>query len=90
MKLKSGEIMWKVGILFGIPSIIATFFSRHTLVPMIPDHVLVIEKGTLLLVVFGCIMFVAGCSMVCKPKKQKPAPTMSMPVWKKRTLTMVE
>jgi uncharacterized membrane protein YfcA len=90
MKLRSWEIMWRIGILFGIPSIIATFFSRHTLVPSIPDHVFLIEKWTLLLLVFGFIMFAAGCSMVCKRKNQNTSKSSPIQKWKKSLLTIVE
>ena len=44
IKIPSKEIVWKVGIIFGIPSVIATYFSRHILVPSIPDHFLMMEK----------------------------------------------
>jgi uncharacterized membrane protein YfcA len=90
IKLKSGEIVWKVGLLFGIPSIIATFFSRHTLVPAIPDQVFLIEKWTLLLLVFGFIMFAAGCSMVCKRKTQNISTPTPIHRWKKWWLTILE
>lgn len=89
LKLRSWEIVWKIWILFGIPSIIATFFSRHNLIPALPDHLFLIEKWTLLLLIFWFIMFAAGCSMVCKKKKNKKVSRPLLP-WKKSIITMWE
>lgn len=67
-KLKSGDIVWRSVVRFGIPSIIATYFARHTLLPMMPMTVLGYDRGDLLLWGFIIIMFAAGWSMLQKKK----------------------
>lgn len=68
MKLKSEDIVWRSVVRFGIPSIIATYFARHTLLPMMPMTVFGYDRGDLLLWGFIIIMFAAGWSMLQKKK----------------------
>lgn len=71
---RSGLINLKTAVVFGIPSIIAVFFTRAVIVPAIPDEVftmgsLVISKSILLMVLFAILMIVASYGMI---KKDKP------------------
>ncbi len=57
--------------LFGIPSILSIFITRHYILPAIPDHLfnigtLAVTKGLMLMVVFAVLMFLASFSMIRK------------------------
>lgn len=67
-RIKSGDIEWRLALVFGIPSVIMTYISRHFIVPHIPEHILTVEKGIWLLIAFSIIMFIAWCHMTCKRK----------------------
>lgn len=89
LKAHSGLVDWKTGIVFGIPSIIVTLLTRSFLVPAIPDHVGVIEKGSLLLLVFGLVMLAVGCFMACKKRRAENVVSTPLPPgWKRRILTV--
>jgi uncharacterized membrane protein YfcA len=65
----------KTAIVFGIPSIIAVFFTRLFIVPAIPSEVVtingfVVTKSILLMVLFALLMIAASYSMIKTPKKQ--------------------
>lgn len=75
--LKKGVVDIKTGLQFAIPSLIAVFLTRKFLVPAIPE--IVFEKGgftltrsTLLMVLFGIVMFAASISMLKKKSFQVP------------------
>lgn len=89
-KIKNSEILWDKVITFGIPSLLATYFSRHFLVERIPDHIGLIEKWTLVLLLFGLIMFAAGCSIVCKRKINHFQEGARIIGWKKHLITTLE
>jgi uncharacterized membrane protein YfcA len=64
----------KTAIVFGIPSIIAVFFTRLLIVPAIPSEVVsingfVVTKSILLMVLFALLMIAASYSMIKQPKK---------------------
>lgn len=89
-KIKSWEILWDRVLAFWIPSLLATYFSRHFLVEQIPDHIGLIEKWTLLLLIFGFIMFAAGCSIVCKRKVAHFQEHARIIWWRKNFITTIE
>mgnify|MGYP001945340235 CR=1 FL=1 len=65
------ELDLKFVFLFGIPSIIAVYFTRAWLVPVLPDELFeigakVITKSTFLLLLFAVLMLVAAYSMIRK------------------------
>ncbi len=72
--LKKGWIDIKTAILFGIPSVIAVFFTRIYILPVIPEEVFqlsnfTITKPVLLMLLFAILMIIASYSMI---KKEKP------------------
>jgi len=71
--MKMGNIHWKTALVFGIPSIISVYLTRHFIVPAIPDVLLTtpfkLDKDMGILVLFAIIMVLASYSMI---KKGKP------------------
>lgn len=72
--MKMGNIHWKTAVVFGIPSILSVYLTRHFVVPAIPDPLLtlssfVLSKDMGILVLFAVIMVLASYSMI---KKGKP------------------
>jgi hypothetical protein len=72
--LKNRLVNIKTAIVFGIPSIIAVFFTRSVIVPAIPNEVFsvgdfVVTKGILLLLLLSILMIAASYSMIKKTKK---------------------
>ncbi len=71
--LKKQLVNLKAAIVFGIPSIIAVFFTRTTIIPAIPDLIFefgsfTLSKSLLLMLIFSILMIFASVSMI-KPKK---------------------
>lgn len=63
----------KTAVIFGIPSIVAVYFTRAYIVPAIPHEILavgefVITKNILLMLLFAVLMIVASYSMIKKTK----------------------
>jgi uncharacterized protein len=70
---KNGLVNVKTAVVFGIPSIIAVFFTRAYLVPAIPPIIFasdsfILSKSLLLLLLFAILMIVASYSMIKKDK----------------------
>ncbi len=68
---KLGNIDFKIGIIFSIPSFIGVFISRIYLLPNIPDELLVIgdfvmTKDIFLMLFFALIMLLTSFSMLFK------------------------
>jgi uncharacterized membrane protein YfcA len=73
--MRLGNIHWRTAIVFGIPSIISVYLTRHYVVPAIPDVVFSsggfeVSKSMALLVLFAVIMVLAAYSMIRKGKPQ--------------------
>ena len=71
---KKGLVNVKTAIVFGIPSIIAVFFTRAIIVPAIPKEVFsvggfMVTKSLLMMLLFAVIMIAASYSMIKKDKK---------------------
>ncbi len=71
---RTGLVNSKTVVVFGIPSIIAVFFTRAYIVPAIPKEVItigtfVITKSILLMLLFATLMVAASFSMI-KPRKK--------------------
>jgi uncharacterized membrane protein YfcA len=71
---KKGLVDLKTAVIFGIPSIIAVYFTRAFIVPAIPDEVFsisdfVVTKSVLMMVLFAILMIAASYSMIKKDKK---------------------
>lgn len=73
---KKGYIDLKTAFLFGLPSIVAIFITRHYILPIIPKHIMnigyfVLTKSILLMVFFALLMIVASYSMIKKETEEK-------------------
>lgn len=72
--MKLGNVHWRTAIVFGIPSIVSVYLTRHFIVPAIPDPIFSIDaftltKGMGILMFFAIIMVMASYTMIRKPKK---------------------
>lgn len=72
---RKGLVNIKTVIIFGIPSVIAVFFTRAVIVPAIPEEVFnignrTITKSILLMLIFAILMVFSSYSMIRKDKKQ--------------------
>jgi uncharacterized membrane protein YfcA len=70
---RKGLVNIKTAIVFGIPSIIAVFFTRSFIVPAIPKEIMsigtfVVTKSILLMLLFALLMIAASYSMIKKTK----------------------
>ena len=68
---RKGNLDFKTGLIFGIPSLAAVFIMRKWVMPAIPDHIItigasVLTKSVLLMLVFAALMLVASISMIRK------------------------
>lgn len=76
--MKMGNIHWRTAIVFGIPSIISVYLTRHLVVPAIPNPVIstgsfVLSKDIAILLFFAIIMVLASYSMIRKSKPKTDA-----------------
>lgn len=69
------QLDYKTAVVFAIPSFIAVYSTRSFIVPAIPDLMTVfgmsIDKGMLLMLFFGLVMFVSAFSMIRKSKERE-------------------
>ena len=67
-KYREGFVDIKTFVVFGIPAIITVYFTRHNLVPAIPDVMLVgdfeLTKRLLIMAIFAVLMVLASVSMI--------------------------
>lgn len=72
---RRGEVAWREGFIFSIPSFLAVYATRRFAVPALPAEVSVLSfnlsKDNLVLLVFGVVMLLAAGAML-KPSKPKP------------------
>ncbi|NNF01370.1 MAG: sulfite exporter TauE/SafE family protein [Bacteroidia bacterium] len=77
-KYRLGLTVIKVGIVFGIPSLLGVFLARSFLLPAIPEVLFnigntTVDKGMAIMVFFAIVMLLASYSMI-KPSEQiKPS-----------------
>ncbi len=74
-KSREGLVDWKTGLIFAVPSLIAVFFTRYTLVPAIPEDLFrlgdfLFTKQVGIMVFFAIVMLLAAYSMI-KGRKEK-------------------
>ncbi|MEY3903353.1 MAG: hypothetical protein RL189_2659 [Pseudomonadota bacterium] len=78
---RRGEIAWKEGIIFSIPSFLAVYATRRFALPAIPSEMTVLgaalSKDTLILLVFSVVMLLAAGAML-RPSKVKPKSDAAM------------
>lgn len=74
-KYRDGFVDVKTFIVFGVPAIITVYFTRHTLVPAIPDEMLlgdyILTKRLLVMAVFAILMVLASVSMIRGRKEEE-------------------
>ena len=73
---KLGNIDFKIGTFFAIPSFLGVFVSRRWLLPAIPDNLyettsFVLTKDGFLMLLFAVIMFLASFSMLFKKEQSQ-------------------
>ena len=72
------NVNFKAVLLFGIPSLLAVYFTRSQLVPLLPDHIVLsnqvsVSKAKLIMVIFSVVMFAASSKMIRKPRQKNLA-----------------
>ncbi len=78
-KSRQGLVDWKTGLIFAVPSLLAVFFTRYTLVPALPDHLATIgdfelTKEVAIMIFFAIVMLLASYTMI-KGRREKEAAT---------------
>lgn len=72
-KYREGLVDMRTFLVFGIPSIITVYFTRHSLVPAIPDEIALgdymLSKRLLIMGLFAVLMVLASFSMMKGKKK---------------------
>lgn len=95
--LKKGLIDLKTTLFFGIPSIIAVFFTRHFILPGIPEHITNIggfelSRSILLMVFFAVLMVFTSYSMIknsSAEELQRKQTSIFLVVWQGATVGVV-
>ena len=69
------NVNFNIVLLFGIPSLLAVFFTRSQLLPLLPDAFTLsnnvsISKSKLIMIVFAIVMFAASSKMIKKPRQK--------------------
>lgn len=77
---KKQLVSYKTAIVFGIPSLLAVFFTRKFLVPSIPENIFSIgtfdfTKNIALMVLFALLMIMASISMIRGKKEEEETNT---------------
>lgn len=72
------NVNFKIVLLFGIPSLLAVFFTRSQLLPLLPDvftlsNNVSITKSKLIMLIFAVVMFAASSKMIRKPRQKNIA-----------------
>jgi uncharacterized membrane protein YfcA len=82
-KAKQKLVDWKVFALFGIPSIVAVYLTRHSLVPSIPDVLQIgdfeFSKRLFIMGLFAILMVAASISMIRGKDKEESTTSDSKP-----------
>lgn len=76
MYIRRGEVNFKIGLAFAIPSIVGVTLSRVLIVPGIPDEIIklntfIVTKEILILLTFAALMIMASYSMIIKKAERK-------------------
>ena len=72
--LRQGQVDFKVGFLFAIPSFVGVYLTRAFVLPWLPDVIysfdeIVISKSLLVMMTFSLLMIIASFSMIRTQKK---------------------
>lgn len=73
--MRKNLVDYRAVVLFGLPSMLAVFVTRRWVMPAIPDTVfcsgeIVLSKGTLIMLVFSCVMLMASLAMIFSKRKK--------------------
>lgn len=73
MSIRKGDVDFKVGFSFAIPSIVGVNVSRAFVLPAMPDVIghfegFIVTKAVLIMVIFAVLMIVASVSMISQQK----------------------
>ncbi len=73
INFKKGNVIFKTGVLFALPSLISVYITRKYIVHAIPEVLfkygsVTLTKNTFLMVLFAVVMFFASLSMLKTPK----------------------
>lgn len=85
-------IDFKVGLLFGLPTMIGTYITRRYFLPAMPNDLLTIgdftlSKSLFIMVLFATIMLAAAFSMIRSGRKQElPLENLTKPIKKGQTI----
>jgi len=71
--LLHGNVQWRSALIFGLPSLVSVYLTRHLIVPLIPETLFVtgsfaLTRSVGILVLFAIIMLVAAWSMIHTPR----------------------
>lgn len=82
---KNGNLNYKIGITFAIPSLLGVFFCRKWIMPNLPETInffqfFAIGKDTLILVFFALVMILASLSMLFSWKFLKSNRDNNLPI----------
>ena len=69
IKYKEGLVDLKTALIFGIPTIVAIYFTRNNIVPAIPHELftlsdIIITKPIMVMVIFAILMMLASVTMI--------------------------
>lgn len=75
-KIKQGLVNYKIGLIFGLPSLIMVYITRRFILPMIPEHIMTIgefqlSKSIFIMVLFAFMMIAAAVLMIKGRKEVK-------------------
>ena len=68
-KIKQGLVNYKIGLIFGLPSLLMVYVTRRIILPMIPEHIMTIggfelSKSIFIMVLFAVMMLAAAVIMI--------------------------
>lgn len=80
---KNGKINFKTALYFGIPSLLAIYFTRKVLLPMLPSVIwsngaFEFTKNLMLMLLFALLMIFAAYNMIKKPKGKETTAVLSV------------
>lgn len=75
--IKTGQIAYRVGLIFSVPAFLGVFVVRRFLMPHIPDvldaGIVTVSRDELILILFALLMIFASLTMIRKTSVQKKA-----------------
>lgn len=86
MYIRKGDIDFKVGLSFAVPSVMGVSVSRGLIIPKIPDIIFSLNgfsltKEIFVMATFAILMIAASYSMIKKKSEQKPVEARPLVRW---------